>query len=202
MKNPKSWRAELYTGSSADFKIYFFDVETGKLIQTFKTLTNTITALQFSDDDHYLAIGAYVEDNMGGIAIFKKDRATGLYDLHKHLKEFGEGKISSLDFDSNGRLLVASKGSNVRLFDDKFNLLKEIKGSGTFPNSAVFSPDEKKIAIAYLDAAEIDVYSAQKYNLLYHPNIGELGASAFRTVCFSQDNKYLFAAGGVIEPLE
>lgn len=186
------------TGPYYNMHLYLFDVQSGNLLQTIKDIENVVYALAFSPNDQYLAVG-FISSMGESLHIYKRDEGSKQYKLHKALGGFkANTPCRSLSFDATGRLVAASPDNElIRLYDKDFNLINVFSGSGSKPSSVSFSPDGKKIAVAFNDKPGIDVISADNLKLLYQPTMGEgrNWNNDFTSVVFSSDGKFLYGAG-------
>ena len=186
------------TGTTYNMQLYLFDLQSGNLLQTINGIENVVYAIAFSPNDQYLAMG-FISSMGESIHIYRRDEGSKQYKLHKTLGGFkANTPCRSLCFDGNGRLAAASPDNElIRLYDKNFNLINVFSGSGSKPSSVSFSPDGKKIAVAFSDKTEIDVISGEDFKLLYQPKMGEgrNWTSDFTSVAFSGDGKFLYGAG-------
>jgi WD40 repeat protein len=186
------------TGPYYNMHLYLFDIQSGNLLQTIKGIENVVYTLAFSPNDQFLVVG-FISSLGESIHIYRKDDVSKEFKLHKSLGGFkANTACRSLSFDGTGRLAAASPDNElIRLYDKDFNLINIFSGSGSKPSSVNFSPDGKKIAVAFSDKAGIDVISADNLKLLYQPAMGEgrNWNNDFTSVAFSSDGKFLYSAG-------
>ncbi|MFC2104692.1 caspase family protein [Bacteroidota bacterium] len=182
--------------STLNFSVYIFDVSTGKLLQKITGLQDVVYALDFSDDDNYLAVGVV---DYEGLVIYKKELVSNKhiqYVEYKKIRGYRKAIVRDLDFHKTGKLVTVCYDGWIRLYDKEFNLIKDKLGSGKLPGSVDFSLDGSKIAVGYKDATHVDVLSAETLELLYRPKLGNMKKpGGFNNVSFSNDGKYLYGAG-------
>ena len=179
------------TGKSGiNCNIYLFDITTGLMVQRLGGLDNEILDLEFSPDGAYLAAGLR---HGSGVTIFKKNLSG-----FEHFKSLtGYGYTShNVAFDQTGRFVTVCYDCKIRLYDNKFKLITETTGTGLKPFSVAFSPDGNKIAVAYEDVPDVEVFSGINLHLLYKPRLGSMNTNGgFLNLCYSADGKYLYGGG-------
>ena len=178
-----------WTGKSPeDQSIYLFDRSTGRMDVHLGGLSAVVNHLVFSKDDRYLAASLGRND---GIRIYDM----GGYKEIAMDKDYADA-VNFADFDAHGRLVTASSDGKVRLYNSKFNLISSRDGpGGKRPHSAVFSPDDKKIAVGYSDSIAVDVLSGDDLSWLYSPDTKEFDNGNLSSVAWSVDGKSLYAGG-------
>ena len=178
--------------------IYFFNTNTGELIQRLTGLGNVILDLEFSKDGTYLGVAL---GGIKGVVIYKtnlqslKTLAGLTVSKHKILTGYGD-KTHNITFDQTDRLATACFDGKIRLYDKYFNLIKKTTGIGNKQYSIAFSPDGNKIAVGYSDVPDIEVFSSQNLKLLYKPELGSMNElRGLNKLSFSHDGKYLYGGG-------
>jgi WD40 repeat protein len=116
------------------YSVYFFDRESGELVNRIAGLSAYVTHLAFSKDGKFLVVGMA---KGGGIRIYRASD----YFIVKEDTDYGEA-IFGVDFDPKGRLVTVSYDGFLRLYGNDFNLITKKKGpEGLRPNSVRFSPE-------------------------------------------------------------
>jgi len=171
--------------------IYLFDTATGKLLQRLGGIETTVLDLEFSADGMYLAAAL----NKGkGINIYKRLGSSGFSKL-KNLSGYTDQALD-IAFDRSGRLVTVCYDSKVRLYNKKFELLKQIDRHGGKVFSVAFSADGEKVAVAYRNSRTIDVFSGKTLEFLYKPVLDGLNKRClFYALAFSSYDNSLYAGG-------
>lgn len=191
---------EIVAVGGATNGIYIFNALTGKLIQRLFDFGGTIQDIEFSKDGKYLAASF---GGTTGVFIYKKEAMISSSDIKEAnfsmLKKLtGYGQITpSIAFDNTGKFASSCFDGKIRLYDRFFNLIGSTVGAGNKPYSLAFSPDGNKLSVGYMDAPDIEVYSARTLALLYKPSLdGENAAYGFGlALAFSADGEFLYGGG-------
>ncbi len=151
-------------GWSSEDSIYLFNTATGEMDQRLSGMGSSILDLEFHSDATLVAsLGAGQ-----GIRIFKKFGTQ--YALFKKDTAYGDHSYS-LAFDNSGRLATACFDGYVRLYDNRFDLIKKKKiTSGRRPISVAFSSDGRKLVVGHLNSATVEVLNGTSLDLLYRPD--------------------------------
>lgn len=186
-------------GWSKSNDVYLFSRASGQLIQRITGLPNVITHLRFSPDGKALLINLWGKN---GIRFFTS------IDHWQHSQEsIGDndyqGESYGADFSSDGkRLVTTSFDGLIRLYEVTkagLNLIKNARASGgTQPFTALFSPDQTKIALSYSDTITVQVLNATNLQLAYAPDVTGVPNTAknnLSALAWSADGQQLFAAG-------
>lgn len=178
-----------WTGpANGEKHVFVFDRESEKIINQLSGISSVILHLTFSKDGRYLAATA---GKGGGLYVWNTgDWSQCFQDL-----EYGE-ETHWVDFDTNGRMVTASYDGFVRLYDQNFQLLhmRGIAG-GLEPESIVFSPDGKQIAVGFNDSTKINVLSGSNLSYLYTPETGKIGKGSLGAIAWSASNNILYGGG-------
>jgi WD40 repeat protein len=169
--------------------IYLLDVATGDLIRRIGGLNETVSALVWSPDGQYLAVGL---QGRGGFRVIRPDNGTVVATDPQYLD-----KLEEIDFSPQGRIVTVALDGLVRLYAPDFRLIgrKAIPG-GSKPISARYSPDGESIAIGYIDAPAISVASGRDLSFLYQPVTASLADQVnFSSVVWSSDGNFIYAGG-------
>jgi WD40 repeat protein len=136
--------------TNGKFSLYVFDVEKRVLKARISSLPSAIYHLAYSRDGRYFG-AAFA----GGYGIRVWDSQTGKTVALD--SDYGE-RCTWLDFNESGYLATVSHDGFVRLYDNRFALIKkERPHSQAKPNSTAFSPDGQRLAIGYSDLKRVDV---------------------------------------------
>lgn len=170
--------------------IYLFDVPSGDLVKRFGGLNETVSALAWSPDGAYLAVGL---QGRGGFRVLRADTGAVVANDPQYAD-----KLMDLDFTAQGRVVAVAYDGMMRLYaPPDFRLIGRRQAPGaTRPVSVRSSPSGELIAIGYLDAPTIAVVSGRDLSLVHHPiTDGINGQVNFTTVVWSSDGEYLYAGG-------
>ena len=151
------------------YSIYFFDRESGKLVQRIAALREYITHLTYSRDGRFLVAGM---GKAGGIRIYQ----TSDYFIVREDGDYKES-VYGIDFDSKGRLVTVSYDGLLRLYGKDFKLIaKKNAPDGFKPSSIRFSPEGSKIAVSFYDSAhpatKLDILSGEDLSYQYSEHSG------------------------------
>lgn len=144
------------------YSVYIFDWHSGAMIRRLSGLPAAILDLEYSPDGKYLAVALAKNQ---GIRIYSAEDYSVVFEDFQY-----GGSVYGLDFDRKGRLVTVSDDGFIRLYSQTFSLVSKQKTSGKEPFSVAFSPDGSLIAVGYMDAPRVDVYSATDLKLLFSPS--------------------------------
>ncbi|HXO19785.1 MAG TPA: WD40 repeat domain-containing protein, partial [Thermoanaerobaculia bacterium] len=167
--------------------IYVFERTSGRLVRRIHGLPAPVSHLAYSADGKRLAAGLA---RTGGIRVFDSGDgaplgADGDYGATVHWVEF----------DRSGRLVTSSSDGFVRLYDQSLKRLAKVAAKGgKEPFSVSFSPDDLKVALGFVDSAQVDVLSGFDLTLLYQPNVKGV-SEPLHSVAWSVSGDRLYAAG-------
>jgi WD40 repeat protein len=170
--------------------IYLFDVATGDLVKRYGGLNETISALAWSPDGAYLAVGL---QGRGGFRVLRA--ATG--EVVANDPQYAD-KLMDLDFTPQGRIATVAVDGMMRLYaPPDFRLIgRKVVPGGTRPITVRSSPTGEMIAIGFHDVPVIAVVSGRDLTLLHHPPTASLGNQVnFMTVVWSSDGAFLYGGG-------
>ncbi len=172
--------------------IYLINTQTGVFIHRIKNLKGVITELEFSPDGNWLAAGF---DSGNGISVFDTKGWS-----EKKLKGVYMDDIKSIAFKQNGGMAAVSAGGNIKVYDSRFEIIKEKMAS---PDKLLFSmainPAGDLLAIGYQNDKTVEVMDASNLVLLYKPDLPEKEYGAFYTLSFSADGSKLYGGDDIIE---
>ncbi len=178
--------------------IYIFDVSTNTIIHRITDLPNVITDIEFSPDGKYMVATLGAGE---GIRIYQLPESLKLSGssptLIKSFTDYGATSYNAT-FDNTGRLATVCYDGKIRLYSNKFELIKTLETTaGKQPFSLTFSPDGTLLAVGYEDSYKIEVRDGRTLELLYEPDVtrDNTDGSHFGNVSFSYDGSYLIAGG-------
>ena len=173
-----------WTGREANYSIYLFDRQSGRLTQRIGGLPNAITHLAYSKDGRFLAAGLS-RDN--GIRIYRSDA----YALAAEDRDYGDA-VYGLDFAADGRLATVSFDGFVRLYgSDLKRIEKEPSPGGKKPFSISFSPDGGRLAAGFNDSTRIDVLSGRDLKPVDSPDTRGIDNGILNSVAWSSDGSFM-----------
>ncbi len=183
-------------GSTPDnsFSIYFFDLESGRLIKRISGLPRSVQSLRFSKDGRRLAVGLW---GKGGLRVYSFERKDSTVNCSL-IREDSDYQldIMGLDFNRDGRLVASSLDGSLKLYnaDLKLSAEKHLPPE-EMPAFARFSPDGSRIALGYYEAARVDIFSATDLTRLVSLDIPKAKTNNMRAVSWSPDGRFLYSAG-------
>ncbi|HUQ69089.1 MAG TPA: WD40 repeat domain-containing protein, partial [Planctomycetaceae bacterium] len=171
--------------------IYLFDVGTGDLLKRFGGLNETVSALAWSPDGQYLAVGL---QSRGGFRVIRADTGAVVASDPQY-----NDKLLEIDFSPQGRIVTVALDGMVRLYaPPEFRIIgrKVVQGGGKKPITARYSPDGEMLAIGFVDAAAVSIVSGRDLSLLYQaPTDSLAGQVNLSTVVWSSDGNFVYAGG-------
>jgi WD40 repeat protein len=178
-----------YTGKySGSVLMYIFDRTTGVLRHRVEGLPSSISHLAYAPDGRHLAA---VFGGASGLRIYE----TGTYLEVTRDTQYGDSAYWAA-FDASGRLVTTSLDGHVRLYDTAFQLHRKAPTpGGKQPYAAAFSPDGRSIAVGYADSTQVDILASQDLTRAYAANTTGVNSGNLATVAWSQDGRFLYAAG-------
>ena len=180
--------------SGESTSIYLFDRSSGVLKRRLGDLPNVVYHLAYSKDGRLL-VATLARSN--GIRIF--DASNNFNPLSSD-KQYGDDSLWA-DFARDGRLVTVSSDGFVRLYaPGRYDVpQKRIKnGSVGDPSSAVFSPDDRRIAVGNDQKAGVVVLSGADLSQLCVPNVSGITDGNTESVNWSADGHFLFAGQGLV----
>lgn len=177
----------------ARYPVYVFDRASGRVLATIEGLPSFVTALAFSRDGRYLAVGL----NAGGLRFFRTSDWRWVAQDARYTQ-----LVRSIDFDAMGRAAAVGHDGHLRIYDPSFATVKKVPTQGAMPYDVAFSPDGSQIAVGQYDKAAISIFNAQSgaETALLTPPGGPKLADWLTEVVWSKDGRWLYGAGGDIAP--
>lgn len=124
--------------------IYIFDSATGRMLRRVGAFADVISALDWSPDGRYLAVG------IGGTAGLKV-LSTADWEVAAEDTAYN-GPVSFVHFSSSGWLAAAAGDGSVRLYDAQHKLMaRQSVGISRALGGVRFSPDGKLLALGIVD---------------------------------------------------
>ncbi|MEM9682456.1 MAG: caspase family protein [Pseudomonadota bacterium] len=172
--------------------VYFFHVERGKMIGRIPELPANVTHIATSPDGKRFALVL----GKWGFSL----RDTGGKTLYSS-KNVQDDAVEYLAFSQDGRFATVTRKGLLRVYTERGGKLTATKpkrlGKGLIPYSVAFSPDDKRIAVGYSNAAQVDVVDANTLKTLSSltsktVKTGNLGAVAWVA---ERNGAWLYAAG-------
>ncbi|MBI5164797.1 MAG: caspase family protein [Magnetospirillum sp.] len=167
----------------AAFCVYLFTADGARMLGKLGNLKAPVTALAFSADGRYLAVG---QQGNGGLRVLDLD-AKGI------AFETGAGDtVSWLDYAADGRLAAVSADGSVQVFEAGGRVLGSARV--TKPWSTAFSPNGRLLAVG--GAAGVTVLDAGTLGRVAELT-GDAGkAGPLSLAAWSPDGATLYGAGG------
>jgi WD40 repeat protein len=177
------------TGPEWHNNVFLFDRASGELKQGLHDLPNVINHLAFSPDGRRLAASL---GGSSGIRVF--DIGNRYLPMPSDTR-YGADSYWAV-FDSSGRLATTSLDGFVRLYaaDHYGSPIARFETPGHQPYSAAFSPDGRRVAVAYADISDVPVLSGTDLKELYKANETGVTHSELGAVGWSEDGHFLFAS--------
>ena len=168
--------------------IYLFDRASGRIVRRITGLPNIIDRLAFSPNGEYLVATL---KGKNGLRVFR----TGNGKPVAEGEDYGNFSYGA-DFDRDGRFITTCLDGFVRLYSADFTLKQKVAApDGKQPYRVRFSPDGKRIAVGYADAAKVSVLSGEDLTTLYRPGVAGINNGPLACVCWSADGSRLYASG-------
>jgi WD40 repeat protein/tRNA A-37 threonylcarbamoyl transferase component Bud32 len=178
--------AVLLAVGGEDAAVRLWDVETGKLLQTLKAHTGTVTGLAFSPDGRSLYSGG----NDGLVIAW--DCRTGKEVRRMDRTAAGGGRLA-LALSADGKLLAAGReffmAGGVPIWETATGKLKSLVKAVPLVYGLAFHPDGKRLAVATLGIQIFDIREGKEVR-----NLRTDRPDRLHGVCFSPDGNSVAAA--------
>ena len=188
-----AWQDTIVVGGrtgSGTASLHVLDRRTGQMRGSIGGFAEAISALAFSPDGHYLAVGL---QGQGGLTLidFTARKLAG------EDRDYA-GTVEWIAFAADGRLATSAADGKLRLYDARLTLSATTTfadaATGERPWGLAFSPDGAHLAVGSLGAAKIRVYAgALKLERTLDGVPSRSGALS--VVAWSADGAALAAAG-------
>lgn len=170
--------------------VYIFDAATGALVTRAGAFDSTVMHLAFSPD------GRWLEVSLGsGQGMRVLDTST--WKQVASDKPYGEVSYGAT-FGPDGRLYTASFDGKVRRYGPGPGFAKQrefITKSGKQPFSLSVSPDGRRLAVGYYDAARIDILDAETLAPRPMAQAKDIDNGSLHAVSWSADGTRIMAGG-------
>lgn len=174
--------------NGAGHGVYLFDRATGQVRQRLGDLPDMITALCVSSDGAFLAAGLH---GSAGLRVWSTNDWQPVAEDADY-----SGGIHRCGFGPEGRLVVSSDDSQLRLYGKDFDRGAKVRApGGDEPFAAVFSPDGATIAVGYSDSTTLDLLSSVDLSHRYSPDTAGIDNGNLARVAWSKDGRRLYAGG-------
>jgi WD40 repeat protein len=170
--------------------IYLFDIATGELTKRFGGLNETVSAMAWSPDGQYLAVGL---QSRGGFRVLRADSGAVVATDPQY-----NDKLQDIHFSAEGRVVTVALDGLMRLYaPPDYRLIgRKVSPGGTKPNTVRFSPSADLIAIGHIDTPTISVVSGRDLSLQYQAVTDGIADQVnFMSVVWSSDGNFLYAGG-------
>uniref|UniRef100_UPI0006CF669E WD40 repeat domain-containing protein n=1 Tax=Desulfosarcina cetonica TaxID=90730 RepID=UPI0006CF669E len=179
-----------WTGYEWDrrISIYLFSRSDGQLLRRLEALPEVVSDLCFSPDGRHLAAALW---GSKGVRVFD----TQYWHQISADKDYGDNSYS-VDFDPAGRLITTCYDGNVRLYNNRFQIVaKKAVPGGKKPYTARFSPDGSRVAVVFEDSTAVDVLSDKDLKWQFAADTEGIDNGNMYSVAWSRDGRILYTAG-------
>jgi len=168
--------------------IYFFDIDSGKMLKRLADLPNIVDSLAYSSDGKYLAVGLSGQD---GLQMYD----TKTWKVRWSDKEYGD-QVIFVDVSKDGLVATTAADGYVRLYNQegKLTLRQNINISKRL-GGIRFSPDGLKVAFGVIDQPLAGVIAADGSKILAIHRINNIDQKSLCCIAWSKDNQYLYLNG-------
>ncbi|MEA3207971.1 MAG: hypothetical protein QOE70_1028 [Chthoniobacter sp.] len=180
-----------FTGSwDAAGSVYVFETSTGRMVRRLTPLSDSISALGFSRDNRYLAIGL----SQGGLRIWETSSWTEM----GRDADYGD-RFLGMDWLGSEALVTTTMDGKMRLHhlrggELKLRAVERAQAKGA-PGRIRFSPDGSRIAVGYWDVPAVSVHDGQTLKFLYSADMADVREGGFNAVAWTSDGSGLVGGG-------
>jgi WD40 repeat protein/uncharacterized caspase-like protein len=179
-------------------QLYRFDLNSGKLLETFGAFPDAIETLAIRGEDEQLAVGL----TSGGLKVFDLKSKKELLADASYLE-----RVTFLDFSVDGKLATTSQDGCVRVYDSQLKIVfrAEYPPKATAPSAATclgselggirFSPDGKWIAFGVQNRAEVVLMDAKTLSPTKVISVNDSKQRSLCCIAWSPDSSKLFVNG-------
>jgi WD40 repeat protein/uncharacterized caspase-like protein len=179
-------------------QLYRFDLNTGKLLETFGSFPDAIETIAIRGKDEQIAVGL----TSGGLSVFDlKSKKQLLLDTN-YLE-----RVTFLDFSVDGKLATTSLDGCVRVYDSQLKIVfraqyppnnsaqSESTCLGSELGGIRFSPDGQWIAFGLQNRAEVVLMDAKKLTPVRVISVKDSKQRSLCCIAWSPDSSDLFVNG-------
>jgi WD40 repeat protein len=168
--------------------IYLFDANSGEMLMRIEGLPAAVRHLVFSPEGRYLAA---VLDGSNGLRVYDRE-----LDWAERARDMDYDDTSYMAaFASDGRLATTSNDGWIRLYDRNFELSKRAHTGRDELYGIAFSPDGKRLAVAFYVGTEVAIYDGHTLARLPAPDSYGIEFGNLFAVAWSSSGATLYAAG-------
>jgi WD40 repeat protein len=174
-------------GDSGSWSLYVFDTASGEMVKRVATLTGRLLSLAFSADGKRLAAG--LKDKPAVILFDTENWSVVSRDDEQR------DDMPSIDMDKQGRVVAASLGGTISLYEAGLRNKRTIDSpGGKEPAIVRFSPDGATIAVGYSDSPRVDLLAADDLHLIASADTRGID-KGFIVLAWSRSGNYLYGSG-------
>ncbi len=181
-------------GGEHAHQIYLFDLDSGALLRSFDARAADVRKLTWSIDGAVLWAG-YATGN--AVRAFDAEGRERLND------EMG-GAVFGLSTGADGRTAAVSLSGQLRFYGNNASTIEKLRAvdlGGRRAAGVSFSPEGKRVAIAFADVADrrasryVEVFDVQSGHSLQRFADADAQGGDLRVVAWSRDGRTVYAAG-------
>jgi WD40 repeat protein len=170
-------------------QISLFQRDTGSLVLSLQSLTNSVHHLVFSSTGRYLAATLADTD---GLRVY--DRDASWREVARD-EPYGDSSYGAA-FAADGRLATTSRDGTLRLYDRTFQRVATVRTTdGTEPYGLAFTPTGDRLAVGYADTTAVSLFEGHALTPLPRPDTRGVDNGDLMNVAWSADGATLYAGG-------